>query len=121
MQKDKHFGSQNNFDFQINFQTPRLDLSTIYGVDETALMEVRLYKHGLLDLERRGARYVPLNITNNATELINNVTQALPPQAGEVVAVVQPVVQNLTRNDVCIQNQPNETICYLFGKYFFYD
>lgn len=116
MQNDKHFGSQNNLDFQINFQTSRLDLSTIYGVDEKALQKVRLYEHGLLNLERRGERYVPQNITNNATEFISNLTQTAPAPSG-VVAVVQPILLNLTRNDVCLQNEPNETICYLFGKY----
>lgn len=76
--------------------------------------QVRAYKDGLLKLERRGERYVPLNITNNTTELVNNVTKTLP---SEVSKDVQQTDQNITRNDVCIQNQPNETYCYLFGKY----
>ncbi|KAM3967109.1 LOW QUALITY PROTEIN: salivary peroxidase/catechol oxidase-like [Aphomia sociella] len=33
---------------QINYQTPLLDLSTVYGVDEKALSEVRTLKDGLL-------------------------------------------------------------------------
>lgn len=76
--------------------------------------QVRAYKQGQLILERRALRYVPLDIPNNTTELVNNATQNLPPPVSEVVART---VLNLTRNDVCIQNQVNERICYLFGKY----
>ncbi|XP_072949746.1 salivary peroxidase/catechol oxidase-like [Epargyreus clarus] len=46
---------------QINYQTPVLDLSTIYGVDEKALDSVRKYERGLLKMEKRGTRYVPLS------------------------------------------------------------
>ncbi|XP_075976144.1 salivary peroxidase/catechol oxidase-like [Anticarsia gemmatalis] len=52
---------------QINFQTPVLDLSTIYGVDNDALRKVRKFEHGLLILEKRQNRYVPQNITGNFT------------------------------------------------------
>ncbi|XP_026330347.1 peroxidase-like [Hyposmocoma kahamanoa] len=95
---------------QINFQTPSLDLSTIYGVDEMSSKQVRAYKHGLLNLESRRERYVPLNIINNTTKLTDNETETLPPEMSEVVRKAVP-----TRNDVCIQNQCNETYCYLFG------
>lgn len=62
-------------------------------------------------MERRGE---PLNISNNTTDLVNNVTQTSTPEASKIA---QQSTQNLTRNDVCIQNHPNETNCYLFGKY----
>ncbi|CAH1635595.1 unnamed protein product [Spodoptera littoralis] len=52
---------------QINFQTPVIDLSTIYGVDAYGLSKVRTYHHGLLILENRSNRYVPANITYNKT------------------------------------------------------
>ncbi|KAF9818017.1 hypothetical protein SFRURICE_016932 [Spodoptera frugiperda] len=51
----------------INFQTPVIDLSTIYGVDAYGLSKVRTYEHGLLLLENRNSRYVPANITYNKT------------------------------------------------------
>lgn len=41
-----------------------IDLSTIYGVDEDGLAKVRAEKHGLLKLERRNHREVPLNLTD---------------------------------------------------------
>lgn len=58
--------------FQINFQTPVIDLSTIYGVDEEALREVRKYEHGLLILEKRQNRYVPKNLTFNELDITAN-------------------------------------------------
>lgn len=81
-----------------------------------ALDSVREYKHGLLKLERRGDRYVPLNITTNNDTVITNATieLELPPEVNEQL-------QNMTnlRNNVCIQNNKNETICYKFGKFMF--
>lgn len=76
--------------------------------------QVRAYEHGLLNLEHRGERYVPLNIITNKTELTNNATHTLPSDVSEID---QQAGQNLTRNNVCIQNQLNETYCYLFGKH----
>lgn len=76
--------------------------------------QVRAYEHGLLNLERRGERYVPLNIITNKTELANNATHTLPSDLSEFDLQAG---QNLTRNNVCIQNQLNETYCYLFGKH----
>lgn len=77
--------------------------------------QVRAYKDGLLNLEHRGERYVPLNnIINNTTELTHNTTKTLPPKESEVV---KKAVPNLIKNDVCIQNHPNETNCYLLGEY----
>ncbi|CAB3235465.1 unnamed protein product [Arctia plantaginis] len=57
---------------QINFQTPVIDLSTIYGVDEEALHGVRKYEYGLLIMEKRQNRYVPKNITRNQLNLTSN-------------------------------------------------
>lgn len=73
--------------------------------------QVRAYKHGLLNLESRRERYVPLNMINNTPKLTDNATETLPPEMSEVVRKAVP-----TRNDVCIQNQCNETYCYLFGE-----
>ncbi|CAG4945692.1 unnamed protein product [Colias eurytheme] len=46
---------------QINYQTPLLDLSIIYGVDEQSMKELRSFKNGTLKLEMRGNRYLPAN------------------------------------------------------------
>lgn len=59
---------------------------------------------------------VPSNITNDTSELVNNVTHNVT-LSPEVNQVVQQAVQNLTRSDVGIQMQPNKTYYYLFGKY----
>ncbi|XP_063827198.1 peroxidase-like [Ostrinia nubilalis] len=50
---------------QVNNQTPLLDLSTFYGVDEEALKAIRMFEHGLLREEKRGGRHVPLNETED--------------------------------------------------------
>ncbi|KAL0881565.1 hypothetical protein ABMA27_001396 [Loxostege sticticalis] len=50
---------------QVNLQTPLLDLSTIYGVDEESLKGIRMYEHGFLREEKRRERYGPLNETRN--------------------------------------------------------
>ncbi|GBP54963.1 Peroxidase [Eumeta japonica] len=44
---------------QINFQTPTLDLSIVYGVNDEALALVRGSEKGLLRMEIRNNRYVP--------------------------------------------------------------
>ncbi|XP_063893993.1 peroxidase [Helicoverpa armigera] len=67
---------------QINYQTPVIDLSTIYGVDNQGLAKVRKYEDGLLILEKRENRFVPAT--------------------------------NVTEN-VCLQNNDTEPICYQFG------
>ncbi|CAF4820648.1 unnamed protein product [Pieris macdunnoughi] len=56
---------------QINYQTPLLDLSLIYGVEETS-QKGRLYKDGLLKSNKAGHRELPLNyntdcFTDNGT------------------------------------------------------
>ncbi|XP_049871209.1 peroxidase-like [Pectinophora gossypiella] len=98
---------------QINFQTPLIDLSTVYGVDEKALDYVREYDHGLLRLERRGDRYVPFNISRdgNITRTVNNVTL----ESRDEVSMLTMAVTNITNNDICLQNERNETVCYKFG------
>ncbi|CAG9787318.1 unnamed protein product [Diatraea saccharalis] len=50
---------------RINFQTPVLDLSTIYGEDEEALKKIRKYQYGLINEEIRMNRRVPLNETGD--------------------------------------------------------
>ncbi|XP_063827199.1 peroxidase-like [Ostrinia nubilalis] len=50
---------------QINEQTPLLDLSTIYGVDDEHLNSIRMYEHGLLKEEKRRDRHVPTNETRD--------------------------------------------------------
>ncbi|XP_013137679.1 PREDICTED: peroxidase-like [Papilio polytes] len=48
----------------INLQTPLIDLSTIYGVDERSMNLVRKWENGLLLMEERKGRNVPLvNLT----------------------------------------------------------
>ncbi|CAH0399112.1 unnamed protein product [Chilo suppressalis] len=57
--------SKEKYPEQINFQTPILDLSTVYGEDEEALKKMRKYEHGLLKAEMRMNREVPLNETRD--------------------------------------------------------
>ncbi|KAG7309970.1 hypothetical protein JYU34_004489 [Plutella xylostella] len=45
---------------QVNHQTPVLDLSGVYGITEEALSSVREGRDGLLKMEVRNGRYVPL-------------------------------------------------------------
>ncbi|KAG6441810.1 hypothetical protein O3G_MSEX001969 [Manduca sexta] len=83
---------------QINYQTPLIDLSTIYGVDNKTAASIRKGKHGFITLERRGERHVPpanmtiINITISDIPIANNISE-----------------------DVCIQNLRNESRCYEFG------
>ncbi|KAI5646889.1 peroxidase domain-containing protein [Phthorimaea operculella] len=104
---------------QINFQTPLIDLSTIYGVDEKALDSVRVYEHGLLKLERKGERYLPLDISapiinstlsNNAT--LNGTKAKKTPDEASMLTME---IQTLKSNDICFQNKGNNTTCYKFG------
>ncbi|KAJ2947403.1 hypothetical protein O0L34_g17180 [Tuta absoluta] len=106
---------------QINFQTPLIDLSTIYGVDEKALDSVRVYEHGLLKLERRGERYVPLDISapisnstlsNNATM---NGTTSISNKTPDVFSMLTMEAQIFKLSDICFQNKGNYTNCYKFG------
>ncbi|XP_050667238.1 peroxidase-like [Leptidea sinapis] len=46
---------------QINYQTPLLDLSVIYGAEEKSKDPVRSYKNGMLRLKLRDNRYVPIS------------------------------------------------------------
>nr|WBB28745.1 peroxidase [Yponomeuta cagnagella] len=50
---------------KINFATSTYDLSGVYGIDEKALANIRTGKDGLLKMEERGGRYVPLGDAGN--------------------------------------------------------
>ncbi|XP_073953035.1 salivary peroxidase/catechol oxidase-like [Choristoneura fumiferana] len=81
---------------QINFQTPVIDLSTIYGVDEKGLDSVRLYKHGLLKLEYRDFRNVPLaNLTSNPVDPISGLAMSTPQLLGNITTLGR-LLQNST-------------------------
>lgn len=82
--------------FQINFQTPTIDLSTIYGVDERGLDSVRLYKNGLLKLEYRDFRHVPLaNLTSNPVDPITGLAMSTPQLLGNITRLGE-LLQNFT-------------------------
>ncbi|KOB76072.1 Oxidase/peroxidase [Operophtera brumata] len=128
---------------QINFQTPLLDLSTIYGVDKAALAKIRKGEYGMLILEKRNQRYVPQYINNvttvNTVKIKSDITLkekdgepmksvddklkiAMKDNATETENMTEATIPNseniydsLKSEDVCIQNRENETNCYRFG------
>lgn len=88
----------------------------------------------MLILERRGDRYVPLNIFNepipkeksNIPEVDNSTMNKVNSTIENFIANVDAntdgaftaIVNNLTTDrSICIQNRINESICYQFGKH----
>ncbi|CAK1543936.1 unnamed protein product [Leptosia nina] len=62
---------------QINYQTPLLDLSIIYGTEEKSQETTRSYKNGLLKLEMRDNRFVPVNNGTDCFRHTNNTCYSI--------------------------------------------